>query len=307
MKKIIGLLSLALIIFACEEPDNTINGVLDDYQTGAVLRTIASSGEYNYNAPDSSVFTATIEEHDDENGALMQDVEIYVSHNGGSEALYGTLSPADFTVGPTGLPRTELTVSLGTAMSILGKSKSDYTGGDVVNIRLVLNLTDGRSFSTESVTGSMTGSYFKSPYAYSRVIKCIPLGAVPGVYTINLTDTYGDGWNGAYLSVVVDGVETKIGIPTWWAGEYEDLDLELTPNLDQAFPAGTYVSAYADATATFTIPEGASTMSFSWVKGDWDSEVIYSIDYETLTGTDAQTAYSDSNPAAGEKVLSICL
>ena len=299
MKKIIGLLSLALITFACEEPDNVINDVLDNFETGAVLRTIASGGEYNYNAPDASVFSMTIEEHDEEDGALMENVEVYVSLNGGTEALVKSVSPSEFSVGPTGLPRTDLTVSLAEAVAALNLSRTDYTGGDAILIRLQLNLTDGRSYSDESVTGSMTGSYFRSPFSFSKVIKCIPLGAVPGVYTINLTDTYGDGWNNAYLAVTVDGVEKAIGLPTVWAG-YEEVNALVTPNLDAGW-------TNASGTATITIPEGASTMSFVWNAGDWDSEVVYSIDYESLTGTSAQTALGESNPAAGEKVLSICL
>jgi len=299
MKKILSLLSLALITFACEEPDNVINEVLDNYETGAVLRTIASSGEYNYNAPDASVFTMTIEEHDEEDGALMENVEVYVSLNGGTEALAKTVDPSEFTVGPTGLPRTDLEVSLAEAVAALGLSRSDYTGGDTIGIRLQLNLIDGRSYSSESVTGSMTGSYFKSPFAFSKVIKCIPLGAIPGVYTFNLSDSYGDGWNNAYITVTVDGVETYIGIPTLWAG-YDAVNDILAP-LD----AG---SSYSSGSYTLTIPQGAATMAFSFSGGAWDSEITFSIDFETLGGTDAQTAYApESNPSDGEKVLSICL
>ena len=298
MKKIIGLLSLALITFACEEPDNVINDVLDNYETGAVLRIISSGGEYNYNAPDASIFSMTIEEHDEENGGLMENVEIYVSLNGGAETLERTISPSEFSTGPTGLPRTDQALSLSNAVAALGLSGSDYTGGDAINIRLQLNLTDGRSISSESVTGSMTGSYFRSPFSFTQVIKCIPLGAVPGVYTVNLTDTYGDGWNGAYLAVTVDGVVTAVGLPTVWGG-YEDANALVTPNMDAGW-------SYAGGTATITIPEGASTMSFEWVAGPWDSEVIYSVDFESLTGTAAQTAFSEANPSAGVKVLSIC-
>ena len=179
MKKISILFSMLLIITSCVEPDNTINEVLDNYTNGAVLRTISSSGEYNFYAPAASVFTATIEEHDTEQGALMQSVEVYVNLNGGTDALLSTILPGAFTTGPKGLPRTDISVSLADAVSALGISSSQYTGGDAINIRLQLNLTDGRSFSTENVTGSMTGSYFKSPYGYSMVIKCIPLAAVP--------------------------------------------------------------------------------------------------------------------------------
>ncbi len=100
MKKISILFSMLLIITSCVEPDNTINEVLDNYTNGAVLRTISSSGEYNFYAPAASVFTATIEEHDTEQGALMQSVEVYVNLNGGTDALLSTILPGAFTTGP---------------------------------------------------------------------------------------------------------------------------------------------------------------------------------------------------------------
>ena len=54
MKKISILLGLLLVVTSCSEPDNLINDVLDNYTNGAVIRTIASSGEYNFYAPAAS-------------------------------------------------------------------------------------------------------------------------------------------------------------------------------------------------------------------------------------------------------------
>ena len=79
MKNLISFLCLIIIFQSCEDPDNTVNFVLDNYETGAVLRTISTSGSYNYYDQSTSVFTATIEEHDEENGGLMQNVEIFLS------------------------------------------------------------------------------------------------------------------------------------------------------------------------------------------------------------------------------------
>jgi hypothetical protein len=295
MKKISILFSMLLIITSCVEPDNTINDVLDNYTNGAVLRTIASSGEYNFYAPDASIFTATIEEHDTEQGALMQNVEVYVALNGGTEALLSTILPGSFTTGPKGLPRTDISVSLADAVSALGISSSQYTGGDAINIRLKLNLTDGRSFSSENVTGSMTGSYFKSPYAYSMVIKCIPLAAVPGIYTFTLADSYGDGWQGSRIAVTVDGTTTYYGIPSPY-GSDADRNAALEP----------YTGNDSSGKATLTIPASASSMSFAWESGDWPSECSYSIGYTALDGSNAQTAFSESSVSVGTKILSIC-
>ncbi|MGA1775504.1 MAG: hypothetical protein ACO39G_00320 [Flavobacteriaceae bacterium] len=295
MKKIIYLLSFVTVFLSCTESDKTIDFVYENIQKGAIIRTISSSGEYNFYDPANSIFSATIEEHDAENGGLMQNIEVYVSLNGGSEALLKTLQPGEFTTGPTGLPRTDLKVSLAESANALGLSSSDYTGGDAINIRLKLNLTDGRSFSSGDVTGSMTGSYFASPFAYNMVIKCIPLSAVPGIYTFTMSDSYGDGWQGSHIKVTVDGTTTYYGIPSPYGGDAERNAL-LEP----------FTGNESGGTAQLIIPEGASSMSFAWNSGDWPSECSYTITYTKLDGTGEQTAFSEGSVSPGTKVLSIC-
>mgnify|MGYP001191951973 FL=1 len=275
MKKIITLFSLLLVTVSCQEPDTTINDVLDNYVTGAVLRGWNPTGDYNFFAPSTSIFTVEIEEHDDQNGALMQDVQVFVSLNSGTEVLLRTLTSADFAVGPTGLPRHQLTVTLGESIAALGLSSSQYTGGDVINIRLQLNLTDGRSYTAKDAASSLTGSYFKSPYIYNMTIKCIPTGAVAGDYTIDMIDSWGDGWNGASITVTIDGVSQTVGLPSG-----------------------------ANGSQTVTVPAGATSMSFAYVSGDWDSEVTYTITFNN--GGADQVAISETNPGAGVKVLSVC-
>ena len=275
MKKIITLFSLLLVTVSCQEPDTTINDVLDNYVTGAVLRGWNPTGDYNFFAPSTSIFTVEIEEHDEQNGALMQDVQVYVALNSSTEVLLRTLTSADFAVGPTGLPRHQLTVTLGESIAALGLSSSQYTGGDVINIRLQLNLTDGRSYTAKDAASSLTGSYFKSPYIYNMTIKCIPTGAVAGDYTIDMIDSWGDGWNGASITVTIDGVAQTVGLPSG-----------------------------ANGSQTVTVPAGATSMSFAYVSGDWDSEVTYTITFNN--GGADQVAISETNPGAGVKVLSVC-
>ncbi len=68
---------------------------------------------------------------------------------------------------------------------------------------LQYNLTNGESYSSNDVSGSMTGSYFASPYKYNLIVGCFVVdgSAVPGIYTFTLTDSYGDGWQGSYISL----------------------------------------------------------------------------------------------------------
>lgn len=300
MKKIISLLTIILVFQSCSDPDNTINDVLDNYQKGAVLRTISSSGDYNFYDQSSSVFTATIEAHDEEDGALLSNVEIFISADSGEEVQIRTLDASEFVNGPTGLPRTTFSVSLSEV-----DSKISYIGGSTVQIRLKLNLTNGRSFSTEAVTGSMTGSYFKSPYAYNKIILCNVTdgSAVPGIYTINMVDTYGDGWQDSVVKLTLDGTEYLYAMPSpYGSGVALNATLEAyTGNNDSGF-------------GKITIPASASTMKWEWIEGRYPDETNYTIKYTKLDGSRPQNAFVQAshgtagNNAAniGEKILSVC-
>ena len=300
MKKIISLLTIILVFQSCSDPDNTINDVLDNYQKGAVLRTISSSGDYNFYDQSSSVFTATIEAHDEEDGALLSNVEIFISADSGEEVQLRTLDASEFVNGPTGLPRTTFSVSLSEV-----DSKISYIGGSTVQIRLKLNLTNGRSFSTEAVTGSMTGSYFKSPYAYNKIILCNVTdgSAVPGIYTINMVDTYGDGWQDSVIKLTLDGTEYLYAMPSpYGSGVALNATLEAyTGNDDSGF-------------GKITIPASAKTMKWEWIEGRYPDETNYTIKYTKLDGSRPQNAFVQAshgtagNNAAniGEKILSIC-
>ena len=300
MKKIISLLTIILVFQSCSDPDNTINDVLDNYQKGAVLRTISSSGDYNFYDQSNSVFTATIEAHDEENGALLSNVEIFISADSGEEVQIRTLDASEFVNGPTGLPRTTFSVSLSEV-----DSKISYIGGSTVQIRLKLNLTNGRSFSTEAVTGSMTGSYFKSPYAYNKIVLCNVTdgSAVPGIYTINMVDTYGDGWQDSVIKLTLDGTEYLYAMPSpYGSGVALNATLEAyTGNNDSGF-------------GKITIPASAKTMKWEWIEGRYPDETNYTIKYTKLDGSRPQNAFVQAshgtagNNAAniGEKILSIC-
>ena len=300
MKKIISLLTVILLFQSCSDPDNTINDVLDNYQKGAVLRTISSSGDYNFYDQSNSVFTATIEAHDEEDGALLNNVEIFISADSGEEVQIRTLNSSEFTTGPTGLPRTTFSVSLTEV-----DSKINYIGGSTINIRLRLNLTNGKSYSTENVTGSMTGSYFKSPYAYNKIVLCNVTdgSAVPGIYTVKMVDTYGDGWQDSRIKLTLDGTEYIYAIPSPYTS-----GIEINATLQ------SYSGSESSGFATITIPTSANTMKWEWIEGRYPEETNYTIAYTKLDGSKAQNSFVQAshglagNNAAniGEKILSIC-
>lgn len=289
MKKLFIYITLIALVVSCSKEFSSdeyggyemmTDFMLSEYEQGAALRQITKSGEFQAATPGTSVVNWTFEPHDPESGALTQNVEMYLSYNSGAEMLYNTVSRSEMTDGPVGLPRFDVSLSLNQALGAMGIS--NFSGNDVVNVRFQLNLTNGESYSRSSVTGSMTQSYFRSPFLYPLIIGCRfdanNTGSVAGIYTINGQDSYGDGWNGASVDFTVDGVTTVI-----------------------TFASGS------DVSKTITVPASASSVGIAFTSGDWDSEVTFQVEWTDLNGTNGQTALSDgTSPAVGFKALNIC-
>ena len=289
MKKInIYLISLAMMAFSCSKEFSSdeyggyemlTDYMLKEYQVGAALRTITESGSYRFFDPGNSLWSATLEPHDHESGGLTESVDWYVSNGGNNEVLARTVSRSEMYDGPVGLPRMDISMSLVEAGGLVG----GYQGGNTIIHRMVLKLTDGRTFSTESVSGSLTQSYFKSPFQYRKTITCFMdagiVTAVPGLYTVNMTDSWGDGWNGAAVVMTLDGVDYST-----------------------SFNGGS-----AD-TIVFEVPVGSTTMGFKFVAGAWDSEVDFNIVFSKLDGSNSQTALPNvgASPPTGYYALSVC-
>jgi hypothetical protein len=253
--------------------------MLKEYQVGAALRTITESGSYRFFDPGNSLWSATLETHDHESGGLTESVDWYVSNGGNNEVLARTVSRSEMYDGPVGLPRMDISMSLVEAGGLVG----GYQGGNTIIHRMVLKLTDGRTFSTESVSGSLTQSYFKSPFQYRKTITCFMdagiVAAVPGLYTVNMTDSWGDGWNGASVVMTLDGVDYS-----------------------------TSFNGGSSHTKVFEVPVGSTTMGFKFVAGAWDSEVDFNIVFSKLDGSNSQTALPNvgASPPTGYYALSVC-
>ena len=186
------------------------------------------------------------------------------------EALFTSFTIADdFPVDEEGIATYDFVITLD---DLYGDDLSfDLLGlNDGFNIRYEIITADGRV-----VTTSESGTeYFDTVV----VTECIQLNAdapYPGEYTIEMADSYGDGWNGARLDVQIDG------------GDVESFMVETG----------------SSAEGTFTIPEGATTLTITFVSGDWDGEVSYKI-LDPNGNTAASVAVGDA--AAGEIELLVC-
>jgi len=276
MKKIIlksFTVLFGVVLFQACDSNNVIEQVTGSVKSGAVLRTVAVlSNTLNSSIPTTS-WGVTVEEQDDQNGALLKSVGVYVTFkdltpdNGttvASDKLVKTIAGSAFTAGPFGLPRATISATFAEAVSAMGVTPSQYAPGDLFVFELRLELTDGRIFTSADVNGTVSGgSFFKSPFKYNALIVCSP---EPGVYTIKMHDSYGDGWQtttgggGRGIKVVMDSGTIEFGM----CSPYEASPFVCTPN--DGF----------DAETTVTIPAG--TLSANWIfPGDQYGEIGFEI------------------------------
>ena len=271
------------LLLGCTEKDNTVDKVFQDTVYGAILRTTQTIST-SYNAFDpSSLFSIMLEEQDEEMGNLLASVDIYISFEDNqedamdksvSEVLLINIPASDFTTGDNGLPVIQFERSLAEAASAVGISDSDYSGGDRFIYRMVLNLTDGRSYTNTDYGGTVSNSsFFRPPLIYYVGVNCTPITPIPGTYSIDLQDSYGDGWNGASIVVTIDGVAESYTLDSGSSGSF-----------------------------SISVPEDTEELSFVFNSGDWDGEVTFQI----YAPNGEIASEQGPSPGVGEIPLSIC-
>lgn len=315
MKRYIkNILMLSLVsagFLACESSNKTIDDVFAEVTRGAVFRattpaTEVASQELSFSDPSSS-FAVTFEVEDNAGGDLLQDVEVYTTYTSSadpsassSETLVTTLPASAFTPNADGLPSIDVNLTLGELASAVGLAEGDYTGGDSFTIRFVLNLTDGRSFSSNNLNSTVSGgSYFRSPFTYTVPLVCPPIPPTPGEWTINMEDSYGDGWQtddgngGSGITITLnDGTVFEVGLCSPYAAA-----------------AGTFLGSGdctpnggSSGSATITIPPGTTSAEWNF-PGDNYGE----ISFEIVTPNGNVAASAGPNPVTGSIAIDFCV
>ncbi len=285
LNKIVLLLLSVIVISSCESDDKAIEQVFDGVEYGAVLRNLGIINQSFSLSDPGSFFGITVEEQDEEYGALLDVVNVYTTYtdnngNGNSqpEVLVKTYAAADFSIGDKGLPVTDIIVTLGEASAAAGIA--NYGVGDNYRMRLELVLTNGRTFSSESTSGSLQGSYFSSPFAWGVPILCQP---VDGDYKVEMQDSFGDGWQtdagngGSGLKAILtlaDGSESTVEVGMCSPYGSDNIGTAMDPN--EGICTGPASTSFYSATAYVTIPEGTQLAVWKF-PGDQYGEISFQI------------------------------
>ena len=277
MKNIFKLLicSLLMVSFSCQDGDNTIDEVLD-YETGAVIRTVAITNQLVNFSDEESAWTATLEVLDGtDDTSLFSSIDFYAEmvdytpdngDNTTESVLVYTWTPDNFSTGPVGLPRADVEARWGDIKDALGFSGDEYSPGDLLTFKAYLSLTDGRVFGPESAAGIITGGFFSSPFRYNALLTCSP---AYGDYVVEMYDGYGDGWQSTGVEVCIDGDCTQLTVPQLW-------------------PTVTNF-----VTETISVPEGTQELTWSWAGDTYPDEVWF-----VVYGPDGSRIYAGRGEAA---------
>ncbi|WP_108423779.1 DUF1735 domain-containing protein [Flagellimonas amoyensis] len=157
-------------------------------------------------------------------------------------------------------------------------------------VTFILNIDMGENNATSGTTLN---------YELTRLAPCRP---VPGTYTIEMADSYGDGWQtdggngGNGITIDLDGNIIEVGL----CSPYEGSDYDCT-GFDTVFDSD--VLDWTSGTATFEIPEG--TQSAKWFfPGDAYGEISFKV-----YGPEGELLYSVSTGegVAGQLPIENCI
>lgn len=206
MIRLYFVLCVTACLFSCSEDEKSIEIVTDNREVGAYVRTIETfNADFSVGMEDD-VFSIEIETHDEQNGQLLDAIEVFLSYKGfgqapSSEILFETYQSDVFEIGIFGKPRTVLSISFEQAAQSLGMQVADVNCKDQFEVRLNYKLLDGRSFTTGQSSSKILAAddFWSSPYCYTiNIVEPVPEDAFTGTYSLeNIVDgplgpTFGD-------------------------------------------------------------------------------------------------------------------
>lgn len=197
--------------------------------------------------------------------------------------LYQAYQSATFDYGDGAGPVNIFATPVNATFREQGRDTTRLTSADKFKIRWVFTTSDGRTFGKfADGTGWSPSACTELPGSNCQIafgVGCATVIEKPaGAWKIDMVDTYGDGWQGGYISVKIDGVETKVFIPN-----------QYTPP-----PGGSGGVAIGALTTIVNVPASATTLTFNWQGPEsYPSEVQF-----TITSPSGNVVASVNNPGA---------
>lgn len=244
IKSILGLLIVSTAFMGCEEEDKNPLNLLGGDETKSpyvrivVDQTIVAAGDIA-----TSSFEGTVDVRNDN----VASWELSVSRESVGVAS-DTVSLATITSFPT-----EISIPYTDIASALGITTAEISGGDFIRFLGKSTGKDGSVFTFDNFSGSITGqAEQRQAFNFIVLVKCSPItdATVSGDWIVEMQDSYGDGWDGAFLTFEIDGVSTNYTVTAGQASV---------------------------ATHVITVPAGTAELVISYTSGAFEEEHSFSV------------------------------
>lgn len=293
LKTILAVSAVCIAFYSCKD-DDTLPVDFDDLiNTGVPFAAeLATNGSTNVNKldPSSSSFSKDYQIISPSGGTDVTKVDVYVGLAGQNltteEALLATIESSSFTSSDGGYPEVNIAYDGASIIAALGIDPSALEGGDKFNYRLALTNPQGTFSDVSSNFDNQSADH-----TFASTVVCDSPTLPAGDWTIDMQDSYGDGWQpttsgggGPGITVTLsDGTVFEIGLCT----PYED-------------PGYACTAGSSQGSTTITIPAGVSG---DWVfNGDFWGEMSFQI-----TGPSGSTvATATAGSSAGPIALNLC-
>jgi hypothetical protein len=199
---------IALSISACTDwVDPAIP--YNEFDTGAYLRTLSSTANFNFFALSTSKFSVMVEAVDAQDGKTVKEVDVLVRRRRGQALTpevkvvtvpasafqpHSVVDPLVHPASGSKYPAATIEVTVTAALQAMNLTLADITGGDFFEFRLILYTTDGRTFTNTNLSPDLSGGqYYRSPFFYRIPVVCP--STLGGTYDLSTT-----GWCGTQFT-----------------------------------------------------------------------------------------------------------
>ncbi len=248
IKIILGLVAVSMALVSCENDDkDPLNVHTTDANKAAYVRAVINQSLYLVEDIPDATFEATIDVPVD--NVAQYDLSFTLLSGSGD---YDTIPLNTVTTFPE-----TITYTYEELAGFLGITTADIGGGDIFQFIGTCVGKDGRFWTIDNYTGDITGQAAqRNAFNFTVLVDCAPITDVEtaGTWVADLQDSYGDGWDGAFLTFSIDGSTTTytISADQGFEASYE-IDVPAGVVLEIFYTAGNFEGEH---TYDLTSPEG---------------------------------------------------
>lgn len=235
----LSFLILSFVFIACEDEDKAAYNLhTESENTAPYVRIILDNSTVDSSVLSDAVISGTVD-------APSKNVKSWSA----KVRIDGSMT-TDFTeiISVTSFPA-EVNISIEEIADKLEIDIMDIQPADIIEFSAVSEGVDGKILNYDLLAGDLSGQpEQRQAYEFEVIVFCAPISSnFIGDWTIVMTDTYGDGWDGAFITATIDGNGT------------------------------TYTTSGSGETHVITIPSGTTSLVWSYSSGAYEEEHIFTI------------------------------